>query len=90
MAEIHAPYSHQEIIVRNALDLPDSVRINPSGGALAGNSLFSVGLQRIGYAAHEILTGNAGTAVAHATSGPLLQQNMVVTLSDQNNAGGGN
>ncbi|MHC3004421.1 thiolase domain-containing protein [Gordonia metallireducens] len=90
VAEIHAPYSHQEIIVRNALGLPDSVRINPSGGALAGNSLFSAGLQRIGYAAHEILSGNAGTAVAHATSGPLLQQNMVVTLSAQNNSGGGN
>ncbi|MGV9858900.1 thiolase domain-containing protein [Gordonia sp. NPDC003425] len=81
VAEICAPFTHQELIVRNALDLPDSVRINPSGGALAGNSLFSVGLQRIGYAAHAILTGGARTAVAHATSGPLLQQNMVVTLS---------
>ncbi|MFW0795134.1 thiolase domain-containing protein [Gordonia sp. CPCC 205515] len=85
IAEIAAPYTHQELIVRNALELPDSVRINPSGGALTGNSLFSVGLQRIGYAAHEILTGNAGTAVAHATGGPLLQQNMVVTLAGDEN-----
>ncbi|MGV9713074.1 thiolase domain-containing protein [Gordonia sp. NPDC003424] len=85
VAEICAPYTHQELIVRSALDLPDSVRVNPSGGALTGNSLFSVGLQRIGYAAHEILTGNAGTAVAHATSGPLLQQNMVVTLAGDEN-----
>lgn len=84
VAEIHAPFTHQELIVRNALALPDSVRINPSGGALTGNSLFSAGLQRIGYAAHEILAGNADTAVAHATSGPLLQQNMVVTLSSSN------
>ncbi len=66
--------------MRNALRLPESVRINPSGGVLAGNSLFSAGLQRIGYAANEILGGNAQTALAHATSGPLLQQNMVVTL----------
>lgn len=85
VAEIAAPFTHQELIVRNALDLPDSVRINPSGGALTGNSLFSVGLQRIGYAAHEILSGNAATAVAHATSGPLLQQNMVVTLAGDEN-----
>ncbi|MET4165616.1 MULTISPECIES: thiolase domain-containing protein [Gordonia] len=90
VAEINASYTHQEIIVRNALGLPDSVRINPSGGSLAGNSLFSAGLQRIGYAAHEILGGNAGTALAHASSGPLLQQNMVVTLSAQNNEGAGN
>ncbi|OPX13760.1 thiolase domain-containing protein [Gordonia sp. i37] len=80
VAEIAAPYTHQELIVRNALRLPESVRINPSGGVLAGNSLFSAGLQRIGYAANEILGGNAQTALAHATSGPLLQQNMVVTL----------
>ncbi|EON34751.1 lipid-transfer protein [Gordonia terrae C-6] len=90
VAEINASYTHQEIIVRNALGLPDSVRINPSGGSLAGNSLFSAGLQRIGYAAHEILSGNAGTALAHASSGPLLQQNMVVTLSAQTNSGGEN
>ncbi|MFW0788557.1 thiolase domain-containing protein [Gordonia sp. CPCC 205333] len=81
VAEIHASFSHQELIVRNALELPESVRINPSGGSLAGNSLFSAGLQRIGYAAHEILTGNAGTAVAHASGGPLLQQNMIVTMA---------
>ncbi|NDZ93479.1 lipid-transfer protein [Streptomyces sp. SID6673] len=87
VAEIHAPFTHQELIVRNAIGLPDSVRINPSGGALTGNSLFSAGLQRVGYAAHEILTGQAETALAHATSGPLLQQNMVVTLSADENAG---
>jgi len=81
VAEIQAAFTHEELIVKNALRLPDSVRINPSGGALTGNSLFSAGLQRIGYAAHAILSGEAGTAVAHATGGPLLQQNMVVTLS---------
>lgn len=87
VAEINASFTHQELIVADALGLPDSVRVNPSGGSLAGNSLFSAGLQRIGYAAHEILTGNAGTAVAHASSGPLLQQNMVVTLAGDPDAG---
>ncbi|WP_298441921.1 thiolase domain-containing protein [Gordonia sp. (in: high G+C Gram-positive bacteria)] len=85
VAELQAPYTHQELILRKALRLPDTTRINPSGGALTGNALFSGGLQRIGYAAHAILTRQAGTAVAHATSGPLLQQNMVVTLAGGEN-----
>ncbi|MGB3707891.1 thiolase domain-containing protein [Gordonia sp. (in: high G+C Gram-positive bacteria)] len=85
VAEIHAPYTHQELIIKRELGVSDRTRINPSGGALTGNSLFTAGLQRIGYAAYEILTGNAETAVAHATSGPLLQQNMVVALSGGEN-----
>ena len=85
VAELDAAYTHQELILRNALRLPDSVRINPSGGALTGNALFSSGLQRIGYAAQAILTGEAQTALAHATSGPMLQQNMVVTLAGGEN-----
>lgn len=89
VAEIYAPYTHQELIVKRELGIGDRTRINPSGGALTGNSLFSAGLQRIGYAAHEILTGTADTAVAHATSGPLLQQNMVVTLASQKALAGG-
>jgi acetyl-CoA acetyltransferase len=81
VAELHAPYSHQELILKSELGLDDSVVINPSGGALAANPLFSAGLERIGFAATTILGGNADTALAHATSGPLLQQNMVVALS---------
>ena len=34
-AELHAPYSHQELILRAALGLGEDVAINPSGGALA-------------------------------------------------------
>ncbi len=85
VAEIHAPYTHQELIVRRELGLGESTRINPSGGVMKGNALFSAGLQRIGYAAHAIRSGDARTALAHATSGPLLQQNMVVTLEGGNN-----
>ena len=36
LAEIHAPFSHQELILRDALGLGDGVSINPSGGALVG------------------------------------------------------
>ncbi|MGO3326973.1 thiolase domain-containing protein [Gordonia sp. (in: high G+C Gram-positive bacteria)] len=84
VAEIHAPFTHQELIVRRELGIGENTRINPSGGAFSGNALFSAGLQRIGYAAHAVLTGDARTAVAHATSGPLLQQNMVLTLEGGN------
>jgi len=80
VAEIHAPYAHQEVIVREALGLDDSVRINPSGGPLAANPLMSAGLIRIGEAAERIRSGEAGRAVAHATSGPCLQQNLVCVL----------
>lgn len=80
VAELHAPFSHQEIILRNALGLDDDVRINPSGGALAANPIMSAGLARIGEASRQIAAGTAARAVAHATSGPCLQQNLVCVL----------
>jgi acetyl-CoA acetyltransferase len=80
VAELHAPFTHQEIILRNALELGDDVRINPSGGALAGNPMFAAGLSRIGCAAAEIMSGRADVALGHATSGPALQQNLVCVM----------
>ncbi len=81
VAELHAPYSHQELILRDALDLEDGVAINPSGGALAANPVMVAGLSRIGEAAARIHAGTARAAVAHATSGPCLQQNLVCVLA---------
>ncbi len=83
VAEIHAPYAHQEVIVRQALGLDASVPINPSGGPLAANPMMSAGLIRIGEAAERIRSGRAGRAVAHATSGPCLQQNLVCVLEGE-------
>jgi acetyl-CoA acetyltransferase len=80
IAEIHAPFAHQELILRQALGLDASVTINPSGGALAANPMMSAGLIRIGEAASRIAAGQADRAVAHATSGPCLQQNLVCVL----------
>ncbi len=80
IAELHAPFAHQELIVKEALGLDDSVVINPSGGPLAANPLMSAGLIRIGEAASRIRAGQADRAVAHATSGPCLQQNLVCVL----------
>ncbi len=80
LAELHAPFSHQELILRRELGLGDDVRINPSGGALTSNPMFSGGGIRIGEAASRIWSGEVSKAVGHATSGPALQQNLVCTL----------
>ncbi len=81
VAELHAPFAPQELILREALGLSDSVAVNPSGGALAANALMVAGLLRIGEAAARVMDGSAHSAIAHATSGPCLQQNLVCALS---------
>jgi acetyl-CoA acetyltransferase len=80
VAELSAPFTHQELLVERALGLSGSTNVNPSGGALAGNPLMAVGLARIGEASRRIWEGSADRAVAHATSGPCLQQNLVCVL----------
>jgi acetyl-CoA acetyltransferase len=80
VAELHAPFAHQEPILREALGLDGDVDVNPSGGALAANPMMVAGLTRLGEAASRILDGTARRAVAHATSGPCLQQNLVCVL----------
>lgn len=80
VAELHAPFSHQELVVRTELELGSDVRINPSGGALSGNPMFTSGLNRIGEAAARVRRGEARKVLGHATSGPLLQQNLVCVM----------
>ena len=80
VAELLAPFTHQELLLRTAIGLGEDVRVNPSGGALAGNPMFAAGLVRIGEAARQVMSGAAGRALAHATSGPLLQQNLICVL----------
>jgi acetyl-CoA acetyltransferase len=80
LAELYAPFTHQELILREALGIGDGVAVNPSGGALAANPFMATGLTRIGEAAQRIHSGDATRAVAHATSGPALQQNLVCVL----------
>jgi acetyl-CoA acetyltransferase len=80
VAELHAPFSHQEILLRRAFGLGEHTRVNPSGGALCANPMFAAGLARIGCAAQAIMTGNADRAVGHAASGPLLQQNLACVM----------
>ncbi|MEU6461589.1 thiolase domain-containing protein [Streptomyces sp. NPDC046976] len=79
-AELHAPFSSQEVVLRKALRLGEEVVVNPSGGALAANPVMAAGLIRIGEAAARIHRGACDRALAHATSGPCLQQNLVAVL----------
>ncbi|HEU0191031.1 MAG TPA: thiolase domain-containing protein [Mycobacterium sp.] len=84
VAEIHAPFTHQQLILTEAMGLPATARVNPSGGALAANPMFVAGMERIGFAARHIWNGSAHRVLAHATSGPALQQNLVAVLEGRN------
>jgi acetyl-CoA acetyltransferase len=84
VAEIHAPFTHQHLILAEAIRIPGKTKVNPSGGALAANPMFVAGLERIGFAAQHIWNGSAERVLAHATSGPALQQNLVAVMEGKN------
>jgi acetyl-CoA acetyltransferase len=80
VAEIYAPFSHQEILLTRALGLGEGTVVNPGGGVLAGNLMMASGLSRVGEVFRRIINGEAERGVAHATSGPCLQHNLVAVL----------
>jgi acetyl-CoA acetyltransferase len=79
LAELQAAFTHEELLLRRVLGLGDDVAVNPSGGALRSNPIMATGLCRIGYAADHIFGGGT-RALAHSTSGPCLQQNLICIL----------
>ena len=83
VAELHAQFSHEELILRDAIGLGADVNVNPSGGPLAANPLMASGLIRIGEVANRIAAGTAARGVAHAAQGPCLQQNLVCVLEGE-------
>ncbi|MDQ1467700.1 MAG: hypothetical protein QOH10_2115 [Actinomycetota bacterium] len=83
IAELHAQFSHEELILRDTLGLGDATVVNPSGGPLAANAIMAAGLSRIGEVATRIHSGEANRGIAHATSGPCLQQNLVCVLEGE-------
>lgn len=80
VAELYAPFSHQEIILTRALGLGEETSVNPSGGVLAGNLMMASGLSRVGEVFNRIVAGEAERGIAHATSGPCLQHNLVTVV----------
>ncbi len=80
VAELCVRYSPEEIVLRRALELADDIEINPSGGPLCGHPVMATGLTRIVEVARRIRSGEAGRGLAHATSGPALQHNLLCIL----------
>jgi acetyl-CoA acetyltransferase len=78
-AELHTPFSPQQIILQRALNLGEHLSLNPSGGSFASDTPMVAGLIRIGEAARAVERG-AASALAHATSGPCLQHNLICIL----------
>ena len=58
VAELHAPFTHQELILRERWASATTWTINPSGGALAANPMMAAGLIRIGEVATRIHAGD--------------------------------
>jgi acetyl-CoA acetyltransferase len=81
IAELQAAFTHEELLLARVLGLGGDVAVNPSGGALRANPIMATGLCRIGHAADHIRAGGH-RALAHSTSGPCLQQNLVCILED--------
>ena len=79
IAELQAAFTHEELLLRSVLGLGDEVAVNPSGGALKANPIMATGLCRIGYVADHIF-GGGNRGLAHSTSGPCLQQNLICIL----------
>jgi len=80
VAEVHAQFSHEVLVLAEALGLSDAASVNPSGGPLVANPVMATGLIRIGEVARRIAGGDAQRGVAHASQGPCLQQNLVCVL----------
>ena len=86
VAELHAASTAQAHVLATEMGLGGtggSVRIDPSGGSLAADTLMAAGLVRIAEAARRVSGGEVDRALAHASSGPCLQQNMVCLLEGE-------
>lgn len=78
--ELSASFTHHEILLRDALGIPTAALVDPDGGVAEHDVPMVSGLAAIGRAATAVMDGSASSAVAHATSGPCLQQNLVCVL----------
>ncbi len=81
--ELHAPFSHQELLLADSIGAGEIGALNPSGGVLPADPLGVSGLMRIGAAAAAVMRGDADRAVGHASNGPALQHNLLCALAGQ-------
>jgi len=80
VAELCVRYSPEEIVLRRALELKPDTKVNLSGGPLCGHPVMATGLVRVIEVANRIRAGGARRGLAHAASGPALQQNLLCVL----------
>jgi acetyl-CoA acetyltransferase len=83
VAELQSAFTHEEPLLVEALGLGDDVAVNPSGGPLSANPIMATGLARVAEAATQIRDRGKRRTLAHSTSGPCLQQNLVCILEGQ-------
>ena len=83
IAELHAPFTHQELILREALGLGDDVDDQPVGRGAGRQPVMAAGLIRIGEAAPRIIDGDGRPGGRARDRGPCLQQNLVCVLEGE-------
>ena len=71
VAEIYAPFTHQQLILTEAIGLPSATKVNPSGGRAGGQPdvLCGSGAHRLCRAAHLRRFGAAGAGTCHQRAG---------------------
>ena len=74
----HASYSPHAVMLRRELAV-NTPSVDPDGGSMVGDVPMVTGLNRI-IAATEFVRSGATRALAHATQGPCLQQNLVAIV----------
>src|SRR5918994_1743130 len=83
VAELAATSTAEELVLVDALGLDGDVEVSPSGGGLVADPVMVTGLVRIGEAFRQVNEHGKSRVVAHASSGPCLQQNLVCVLEEQ-------
>ena len=82
VAELHTQFSFELPFLRSLLGLVD-VPTNLSGGPLVGNVMMCAGLDAIGKTYESLKQNDLHRGLAHASSGPCLQHNMLVHLEKE-------
>lgn len=77
--ESHTQFSHEVVLLSKIFNCSIE-EINPSGGPLVGNVMMAAGLDAIGHTFEKLQNHSAKTGLAHAASGPCLQQNLLAYL----------
>ena len=85
VAEIHAQFSHEELILREALGSATASTSTRRAARSTSNPMMAAGLVRIGEVANRIIDGRGRSRASPTpTQGPCLQQNLVCVLEGSN------